>query len=107
MRSFVSCGIESATVDRFITNDTVAGESPSRSARNFKLTFLAGFTRGRCVFLGGTKCSVPHASPQGKRRTHYFCFVVSALSLSVEISFTLEVANRPQRRAEIPLFPSP
>jgi len=27
MRSLVSCGMESATADRFITNETVAGES--------------------------------------------------------------------------------
>src|SRR5712692_1499769 len=48
MRSWVRCGIDLAAGDRLMTRDTVAGESPRCSARNFKLTVCAaGPPRGR------------------------------------------------------------
>src|SRR5215470_4809317 len=50
MRSLVCCGIESATADRFITSDTVAGERPSSSASSFKLTRAPGFPPRRELF---------------------------------------------------------
>src|ERR1035441_9072205 len=34
--------MESATAERFITSDSVAGERPRWSARNFRLTFCPG-----------------------------------------------------------------
>src|ERR1700704_3067865 len=40
IRSFVSWGMESATVERLITSETVAGESPRCSASFFKLIGL-------------------------------------------------------------------
>src|ERR1700731_2233337 len=39
-RSFVSCGIESATGERLMTSDTVAGDKTSRSANSLRLTGL-------------------------------------------------------------------
>src|SRR5450631_4087261 len=39
-RSLVSWGMESATGERLMTSDTVAGESPRCSASSFKLTGL-------------------------------------------------------------------
>src|SRR5260370_19458916 len=38
MRSWVPCGIDFAAGERLMTRDTVAGESPRCSARNFRLT---------------------------------------------------------------------
>src|SRR6267143_2306485 len=50
MRSWVWCGIDFAAGERLITSDTVAGESPRCSAKNFKLTDRAEvFPRGREV----------------------------------------------------------
>jgi len=44
----VRCGIDFAEGERLITSDTVAGESPRCSAKNFKLTDRAElFPRGR------------------------------------------------------------
>ena len=40
IRSLVSWGIESATLERFITRETVAGDSPRYSASSFRLTGL-------------------------------------------------------------------
>ena len=40
MRSLVSWGMESATGERLMTSETVAGESPRRSASSFRLTGL-------------------------------------------------------------------
>src|SRR5271165_3775393 len=39
-RSLVSWGMVSATGERLMTSDTVAGESPRRSASSFRLTGL-------------------------------------------------------------------
>src|SRR5262252_8273650 len=50
MRSLVCWGIESATADRFITSDTVAGDRPSSSASSFKLTRAPGFPPRRALF---------------------------------------------------------
>src|SRR5258708_6742925 len=38
MRSCVRCGIDFAAGERLMTRDTVAGDSPRCSARNFRLT---------------------------------------------------------------------
>src|ERR1700694_2327404 len=40
IRSLVSCGMESATGERLMTSDTVAGESDRRSASSLRLTGL-------------------------------------------------------------------
>src|ERR1019366_1254158 len=40
IRSLVSCGMESATGERLMTSDTVAGESERRSASCLRLTGL-------------------------------------------------------------------
>src|SRR5712691_3692286 len=62
MRSWVRCGIDLAAGDRLMTRDTVAGESPRCSARNFKLTDGAEASpRGRedaTVFDRGIECFV-------------------------------------------------
>src|SRR5260370_37659718 len=48
MRSWVRCGIDFAEGERLITSETVAGDSPRCSARNFKLTGgAAASPRGR------------------------------------------------------------
>src|ERR1035441_3063501 len=54
IRSLVSCGIESATLDRLMTRDTVAGERLRCSARVFKLIgFRAvGLVRSNACFVG-------------------------------------------------------
>src|SRR5216683_2598121 len=39
-RSWVSLGMESATGERLMTSETVAGESPRRSANSLRLTGL-------------------------------------------------------------------
>src|ERR1035438_4110090 len=45
--------MESATAERFITSDRVAGERPRWSARNFRLTFCPGArAAGVLVFFG-------------------------------------------------------
>src|ERR1017187_8588452 len=45
--------MESATAERFITSDRVAGERPRWSARNFRLTFCPGARgAGVPVFFG-------------------------------------------------------
>src|SRR5580692_10878959 len=38
IRSFVSWGMESATLDPLMTSDTVAGDRPMRSANSLRLT---------------------------------------------------------------------
>src|ERR1700687_994234 len=62
IRSFVSCGMESATLDRLMTSETVAGESSRCSASFVK---LIGFRAGRPTpsalgldFLVGTQRSL-------------------------------------------------
>src|SRR5580700_7209545 len=51
IRSLVSCGIESATGERFITRDTVAGERPRRSASSFRLTGLGSMGTARTALF--------------------------------------------------------
>src|SRR5690242_21846829 len=62
MRSCVRCGIDFAAGERLMTSDTVAGESPRCSARNFRLTDGAEeFPRGRddvTIFDRGMGCFV-------------------------------------------------
>src|SRR5712671_3988386 len=62
MRSWVRCGIDFAAGERLMTSDTVAGESPRCSARNFRLTDGAEeFPRGRedaTIFDRGMGCIV-------------------------------------------------
>src|SRR5216684_3247552 len=48
MRSWVRCGIDFAEGERLITSETVAGDNPRCSAKNFKLTCgAAASPRGR------------------------------------------------------------
>src|ERR1700730_7081716 len=66
IRSFVSWGMESATVDRLITSETVAGESPRYSASFFKLIGLR-LTPAPCL----SQClrsAVSHKRNRGSRR---------------------------------------
>src|SRR5579859_4198358 len=50
-RSLVSCGMESATGERLMTSDTVAGESPKCSASSFRLTGLGPMRTERPALL--------------------------------------------------------
>ena len=74
IRSLVSWGMESATIERLITNDTVAGESPRCSASFFRLMgfrairpapSLPGFT-----FLVATLRSLAQGNRRSKRKDH-------------------------------------
>src|SRR5208337_1037998 len=72
MRSLVSCGMESATLERLMTRDTVAGERSRCSANRLR---LIGFLGARPVpSLAGfdlradTERSLAQGNGRGKRR---------------------------------------
>src|SRR3984957_2501184 len=74
IRSFVSCGMESATLERFMTSDTVAGERSKCSASVFKLIgFRAGLALPSPGFgLGAvTERSLSQGNRAGKAKEHY------------------------------------
>src|SRR6266852_3490581 len=72
IRSLVSCGMESATLDRLMTRETVAGERSRCSASFFRLIGL----RAACPapspldldFFVATERSLAQGNPGGKRR---------------------------------------
>src|SRR5947209_228439 len=78
IRSLVSCGIEPATGERLMTSDTVAGESPNRSASSFRLTGLVPIRTVRAarfpVFSVTTlspRSAVSHKSNRARKEILY------------------------------------
>src|SRR5262249_39612283 len=114
MRSLVCCGIESATADRFITSDTVAGDRPSSSASSFKLTRAPGFPPRRALldpdfFFADTVRSIAKADYKrqaGGRKIGRRSFTLRPACRSANQLLRAEKAKRQTRSANLWRQPS-
>src|SRR6266404_6313604 len=90
IRSLVSCGMESATLDRLMTRETVAGERSRCSASFFRLMGLrAAWPAPSLVdlalvaldFFAATERSLAQENRGGKRRYRSGCFSTFCFTL--------------------------
>src|ERR1700687_4889657 len=68
IRSLVSCGMESATLERLMTRETVAGESCKCSANFFRLIGLRAARPVASLLAFGLLVATKRSLAQGNRR---------------------------------------
>jgi hypothetical protein len=74
IRSFLSAGIDMATGERFMTSDTVAGESPRCSASSLRLTGFGSMRTVRAaLFVRFLVATLRSLAQPNQRSKHMFC----------------------------------